>query len=395
MLRLLLCSLLSLSLLAQTTGFDSQRLSRINAYIDQAVASKQFAGINAMILHQGKVAYTHSAGLADREANTPMRPDSIFRIHSMTKLIASTAAMILYEDGKFLLDDPVEKYLPQMANLKVLSEENNPDSPLLPAKRLMTVRHLLTHTSGLFNNSAYAKANVFDRNYSLKQMVTKLSQVPLAHQPGEAWRYGQSIDVVGALVEVWSGKTFDVFLEERIFRPLKMTDTAFYVPAGKLKRVAQQYTSGKDGELKLDPPPEHGKKPTYFSGGGGLYSTIGDYSRFLQIFLNQGSFEGQKILSPFTIDFMMRNHVPLDQFPEGGPNNRRAHGFGIGAAVLMDAAQGEVLASDGDFNWGGAAGTYYWVDRKKQLAGLWFVQLPPFTPQPSKRFKVLTYSALQ
>lgn len=394
MTRLILGLLLSISLLAQSTGFDAQRLQRINAYIDQAVAQKQFVGINAMIVHQGKVAYTHSAGLADREAGTPMRPDSIFRIHSMTKLIATTAAMVLYEDGKFLLDDPVEKYLPELANLKVLTVENKPDSPTVDAKRPMTVRHLLTHTSGLFNNAAYAKAKVFDQNLTLKDMVAKLGRVPLAHQPGEAWRYGQSIDVVGALVEVWSGKTFDVFLEERIFRPLKMTDTAFQVPAAKLKRVAQQYKVAENGALVLDTPPDHAKKKTYFSGGGGLYSTIGDYARFVQIFLNQGSLDGQKILSPFTVDFMMRNHVPLEQFPEGGPNGRRGHGFGIGAAVLMDAAQGEVLASDGDFNWGGAAGTYYWIDRKKQLAGLWFVQLPPFTPQPSKRFKVLTYSAL-
>ena len=289
-----------------------------------------------MILHQGKVAYSHSAGLADREANTPMRPDRIFRIHSMTKLIASTAAMVLYEEGAFLLDDPISKYLPQLANLKVLTEELNPNSPVVNAKRPLTVRHVLTHTSGFFNNAAYGKARVFDRDSSLKEMVQKLAKVPLAHQPGEGWRYGQSIDVVGALVEVWSGKSFDVFLEERIFRPLKMTDTAFYVPAGKLKRMAQQYKVEKDGILALDPPPDYTKKPTYFSGGGGLYSTIGDYSRFLQIFLKQGSSEGQRILSPAIVDFMMRNHVPLELFQEGGPNGRRAHGFGIGAAVLID-----------------------------------------------------------
>jgi CubicO group peptidase (beta-lactamase class C family) len=263
-------------------------------------------------------------------------------------------------------------------------------------KRPLTIHHLLTHTSGLSNSRGYQEAKVFAPRDTLAAMAARLATVPLAHQPGEGWRYGQSLDLLAYLVEVWSGKSYDMFLRERIFEPLGMSDTAYFVPADKVGRVAKTYSLNDDGvvtpaERQGDPS----TKPTYFPGGSGLFSTAGDYLRFCQMLVNGGELDGKRLLSETTVDFMLRNHLPREILPADGPNGRKGYGFGIGGAVLMDPAASEVLSAEGEFSWGGAAGTYFWVDRRNELAAVWLVQRPPFVHEPSKRFKVLTYQALE
>lgn len=379
---------------AQQAGFSPERLERLRRYVRESAGGKEFAGVIATVARNGKVAYFENAGFADLGAKRPMRDDTIFRIFSMTKPITSAAVMMLYEEGKFLLDDPVSKYIPAFANVKVLAEEGGDPAHLVALKRPVTVHHLLTHTSGLNNASGYRAAGV--REGTLRQMAEKMASVPLSHQPGEAWRYGSSIDLLGALVEIWSGQPFDVFLEQRMFKPLGMNDTAFYVPAEKLDRLAASYQLNEQGILQAaerrgDPT----SKPTQPLGGSGLYSTAGDYLRFCQMLLNGGELDGARLLAPATVDFMFLNHVPPSLIPPGGPNNRKGYGFGLGGAVLLDPAASETLSAKGEFNWGGAAGTYFWIDRANKLIGLWMVQRPPFVPEPSKRFKVLAYQALQ
>lgn len=377
-------------------GFSSERLARIEKVLQSSVDAREFAGINAAIQHKGRVVWNRSFGYQDLEARTPMRADTIFRIYSMTKPIASAAVMMLYEEGKFLLDDPVSKFIPGMDKVKVLAREDGSQYEVVPLKRPMTIRHLLTHTSGLSNNRGYQDNDTFSRKGTLRDMAAKLPQTPLAHQPGEAWRYGQSIDVLGYLVEAASGKPFDVFLRERIFEPLAMKDTGFHVPRDKVGRLSKVYQLNASGAL--EPGRTFGDPtvaPAFFSGGGGLYSTVADYLRFCQMLANGGVLEGKRLLSRTTVDYMFRNHVPLSVIPPEGPNGRRGYGFGLGGAVLMDAAAAETLSVDGEFNWGGAAGTYFWIDRKTELIGVWMVQRPPFTPPPGKRFKVLVYQALE
>lgn len=360
------------------------RHARIRAYIDSQIKEGPFAGIHGSIFHRGQLVFNHLAGEA--------KQDSIYRIHSMTKPIASAALMALYEEGKFLLDEPLANYFPAFADTKVLTVEDNPSSPTVPLKRPITIQHVLTHTSGFFNMKAYESEKVFSK--SLADMAQRLPQIPLAHQPGEAWRYGQSINVVGLLVEHFSGKPLDVFLKERFFTPLHMNDTDFHVPAAKASRLLNSYRLDASNRLQVINLPPATSNPSFLAGSGGLYSTSHDYLRFARMLLNGGSLDGAKILSPATVDFMFRNHVPMNLFPPGGPNGRTGYGFGIGGAILGNAAESGTLSIDGEYTWGGAAGTYFWIDRKTQLIGQWLVQRPPFTQPPSKRFKVLTYQAI-
>lgn len=377
-------------------GFSAERLGRIHDVFQASVDRKEFAGINVAIVRRGKVAYSDSLGFQDLEEKKPMRPDTIFRMFSMTKPITSAAVMMLYEEGKFLLDDPVSKYAPAFGDLKVLAREGGNAADVVELKRPLTIHHLLTHTSGLSNSRGYQEAKVFAPRDTLAAMAARLATVPLAHQPGEGWRYGQSLDLLAYLVEVWSGKSYDVFLRERIFEPLGMSDTAYFVAPDKAGRVAKTYSLNDAGVVTaVERQGDPSTKPTYFPGGSGLFSTASDYLRFCQMLVNGGELDGKRLLSETTVDFMLRNHLPREIIPPDGPNGRKGYGFGIGGAVLMDPAASEVLSAEGEFSWGGAAGTYFWVDRKNELAAVWLVQRPPFVHGPSKRFKVLTYQALE
>jgi len=376
-------------------GFSPERLERMRQVLADTVSRKEYAGVNAMVAQHGKIVFSGSFGFQDLEAGKPMQPDAIFAIQSMTKPVTAVAVMILYEEGRFLLEDPVAKYLPAFATMQVLAAEGGDPAQVVPAASQITIRQLLTHTDGMFNFKGYAAAGI-NPQQNLAATVEKMATVPLSHQPGKAWRYGNSYEVLARLVEVWSGKPYDVFLSERIFQPLEMKDTSFFVPVEKAVRLAKGYKLNEHNIVEPLPKqgaPEH--LPIYVGGGGGLYSTTGDFMRFSQMLLNGGTLDNHRLLSPITVDYMMQNHVPLDVLPPNGPNGRKGFGHGLGGYVLLDPPTYEDLSVKGEFNGAGSGGTFYWIDRKNDLIGLWLVQRYPLVQTSLKRFKVLTYQALE
>lgn len=377
------------------TGFSPERLERMRHVIGAMTARQEYAGINVVIARRDQVVFEESFGHRDLKANQPMQRDTIFWIASMTKPVTAVAVMMLYEEGRFLLEDPVSKYLPGFAEVQVLADEAYPSGRSIPAVRPVTIRQLLTHTSGLFNFNDYPPANMHSA-LTLESWVNQIAAAPLSHQPGEAWRYGMSYEVLARLVEIWSGQPFDAFLNERIFGPLAMPDTGFYVPEAKLPRLAKSYRLSDAGTVEpLERKDVPNQTPTYLSGGGGLFSTIGDFQRFAQMLLNGGRLGDVRLLGPATVDYMFQNHVPADTIGPNGPNGRTGFGMGLGGYVLIDPAAYGDLSVKGEFNGAGADGTHYWIDRQNNLAGLWFAARFPQTQTTLKRFKVLTYQALE
>ncbi len=375
--------------------FSPARLERLQQVIQSAVDRQEYAGVNIAITRADDTALTTSFGYQDLEARRPMSPDTLFWIASMTKPVTAVAVMILYEEGRFLLEEPVAKYLPAFANNQVLVHEDEPAGPTVAATRPITIQQLLTHTSGLFNFKSYPPANMH-AELTLESWVNQIAATPLSHQPGEAWRYGLSYEVLARLVEVWSGQSFDVFLQERIFQPLAMHDTAFHVAPDKTPRLARSYRLNEQGTVApLERKSVPDKTPVYLSGGGGLFSTIGDFQRFAQMLLNGGKLGAVRLLSPATVDYMFQNQVPADVMGPNGPNGRRGFGMGLGGYVLIDPAAYGDLSVRGEFNGAGVDGTHYWIDRQNNLAGLWFAARFPQTQTTLKRFKVLTYQALE
>jgi len=395
-LRLLSCLVALIPSLAfAESGFSPERLERLRQVVAGNVAAGEYAGVNLVIARHGEVVLAESFGWQDLEEKRPMQPDTIFAIASMSKPVTAVAVMMLYEEGKFLLEDPVTKYLPAFARMQVLATEGGDPAQTVPAAGPITIRQLLTHTSGLFNFKGYAAAGI-NPQLNLAATVDRMAGVPLSHQPGQAWRYGLSYEVLARLVEVWSGQPFDVFLAERIFQPLGMKDTGFFVPADKAARLAKGYRLNAQGVV--EPLPKQGapdQAPIFLSGGGGLYSTTGDFLRFAQMLLNGGLLDGHRLLSPLTVDAMLRSNVPADVMPPDGPNGRKGFGMGLGGYVLVDPAAAEDLGVKGEFNGAGVGGTFYWIDREHDLAGLWFAQRYPQVQTTLKRFKVLTYQALE
>lgn len=375
--------------------FSPERLDRMKVALGEKIARHEYAGGNALILCDGKTVLAESFGYQDMEAGVPMQPDTIFVIASMTKPVTAVAVMMLYEEGKFLLDEPVAKYLPAFAELRVQATEGGAQDETVPAKSALTIRQLLTHTSGLFNFKGYGAAGI-NSQMDLEETVNTIASVPLSHQPGEGWRYGLSYDVLARLVEVRSGQSLNTFLAERIFKPLGMSDTDFYVPQDKTSRVAKVYRLNADSAVEPLPTqrPVPAQTPVFLSGSGGLYGTIGDFGRFAQMLLNGGELDGQRLLSPHTVDYMLTSQVPPDVMPPDGPNGRKGFGMGLGGYVLIDPARAENLGIKGEYNGAGFAGTYYWIDRTNNLAGLWFTQRSPQIQSELHRFKVLTYQAL-
>ncbi len=377
-----------------TVGLSAERLDRITKTMEADVAAGRIPGALAMVVRKGKVAYLETRGMADREAGRPMKVDTIFRIYSMSKPITSVAAMMLYEEGKIRVTDPVSKYIPEFADLQVMVMSPDGAKKMEKPKRAMTVQDLLRHTSGLtygfFAQSAvdqmYVDAGILRTDHDLAEMARKLAKIPLKHQPGEKWEYSVSVDVLGRVVEVASGMPLDEFFQKRIFDPLKMTDTSFYVPEAKKDRFAQMYTpSGKPS----DPAQSRGflTKGTFFSGGGGLLSTASDYARFCQMLINGGQLDGARLLSRKTIEFMTIDHTK-----DGLPGGR---GFGLGFAVTKDLAAAGMAGSVGDYYWSGMAGTKFWIDPKESLIGIYMVQIVPYTGLPyGDLFKMLTYQAI-
>lgn len=412
---LLLCSLVaahgqSVKTLApaaspREAGFAADRLTRIDQLIDGYVKNEWIPGAVVLIVRNGKVVYHKSYGYRNSETKAPLKKDDIFRIASQTKAITSLAVMMLWEEGKFLLDDPISKYIPEFKNPTVLKTFNASDSSYTtePARGEVTIRQLLTHTSGLDYaaigsnefKAIYAKAgipsgigNSHDR---LGDKMRALGKLPLKHHPGERWTYGLNDDVLGYLVEVVSGMTFDQFLKTRIFTPLGMNDTYFYLPADKHSRLVSLHVSqnGKAVPMKasaydhVDPdyPKEAG---TYYSGGAGLSSTVEDYARFLQLFLNRGEYNGVRLLSRKTVELMLTDQI-------GAPENEFGLGFGL------ETARNDYMApmSIGTFSWGGAFNTHYWADPQEKLIGILYTNTYN-TPYWSlgDLFKVAVYQAI-
>ncbi len=400
----------------ETVGMSGERLTNIRSVMNRHVTEKHIPGASGLIARRGKIAYQETFGMADMEAGKLMQMDTIHRIYSMSKPITSVAVMMLYEEGKFQLNDPVAKYLPEFAKMQVAIEEKDPQTgkqvmKTAPAKRLITIRDLLRHTAGLtygvFGDTVvdqeYRKAKILGQ-LNLTDFVTDLAKIPLQYEPGTRWHYSVSVDVLGRLVEVLSGKSFDQFLQERIFTPLEMNDTGFIVPASKKDRLAKLYTITKEGKLQASPTCSNRQEcydgfptavPDFLhsmgmqSGGGGLTSTAYDYLRFCQMLLDQGQYNGKRLLSRKTVQLMSSDN--LGSIPGMGPGT----GFGLGFAVSKAPGEAGMMGSPGEYNWGGAAGTRFWIDPQEQLIGIFMIQILPHTGlEYGSEFRVLTYQSI-
>jgi CubicO group peptidase (beta-lactamase class C family) len=363
----------------ESVGISSERLRRIDAAVARLVDEKQVAGLVTLLERHGKIVHFNAAGKLDVRKPDPVQKDSIFRIYSMTKPVTGVAMMMLYEEGKWRLDDPVARYIPEFARLKVYAGKNDDGSPKLEdAKRSMTMRELMTHTGGLgyvlnANNPVdkmIIDANVLNARAPLPDMIAGLAKIPLLAQPGVRWSYSIGVDVQGYLVEKFSGQPFADFLRTRIFEPLGMKDTAFYVPKEKLSRFAQVHT-GAGATLAVDENrPDATMIPAGPSGGGGLFSTAGDYVRFCEMLLQGGQLNGVRLLAPRTVEMMRTNHVnpdPLKTMPPGT-------GWGMDFQIVTDAAGAGDSVSNGTFSWFGIAGTWFWIDPVEDLAFVGMVQ---------------------
>ncbi len=389
----------------EAVGMSSERLTRLHDGMQQLVDDGRLAGITTMVARSGRVVDFQTYGFRDLEARDPMEEDAIFRIYSMSKPVTSVALMTLYEEGAFRLSDPVEKYIPEFSDLQVAADWG-PDGPVLEEPdHPMTIRELMTHTAGLAYgigapgpvDSLYAARGVLSRDQTLEDMIEKLSAIPLRHQPGMRWYYSIAVDVQGYLVEVLSGQPFDEFLQERIFEPLRMVDTGFHVPEEDHDRFARYY--GYDDADELVPTgntdAEVGSRPyldptTFFAGGMGLVSTTTDYMRFAQMLLNGGELDGTRILSPTTVELMTRNQMPRER-PERSPGE----GFGLGFSVVLDPVASEFY-SEGEYYWGGAAGTWFWIDPVEELIFVGMIQQRGGSRRPDVRSisHRLTYQAI-
>jgi CubicO group peptidase (beta-lactamase class C family) len=388
-------------------GFSSKRLGRINAVMQRAVDEGKCAGILTMVARRGQIAHLDCFGMMDVKAGKPMQPDTIFRIYSMSKPVTSVAVMMLYEEGHFQLATPVSEFIPGFKDAKVFVRETESGLELADMEQEITIHHLLAHTSGLsygFHEDLAVDAlyrEVFPRSEegTLEKMVEVLPTLPLAFQPGQGWRYSFSTDVLGYVVQVISGQPFDAFLQQRIFEPLGMVDTGFYVPAEKIDRFAALYGRSEEGELGLMETPATGryaKPPVFLSGGGGLVSTVHDYVRFAQMLLNGGQLDGARLLGRKTVELMMMNHMSEALLPftvNPGEPPAWGYGFGLGGKVMMDPAQAGILGSRGEYSWSGAASTGFWVDPQEEVIGLIMTQLMPFQPLVNA-LRVLVYQAL-
>jgi CubicO group peptidase (beta-lactamase class C family) len=362
----------------EDVGLSSSQLARIEAVTLKYVESGTVPGAVMLVARRGKIAWYKTMGFRDRAAKEPMRPDSIFRIYSMTKPIVSVAAMMLVEEGRMQISDPVSKYLPEIGNMKVGVEsekDGKATMDLVDPAREMTVQDLLRHTSGLIYgtrgkslvNAAYIDAKIGDRSASNEEFVAKLSRLPLRFSPGDRWEYGVSTDVLGRVVEVVSGKTLGEFLNERIFAPLGMTDTGFYVAADKLNRAAQPWQMPE--APPMTPRFDVAQKPRFESGGGGLTSTMEDYLRFAIMVADGGDFAGKRLLGKQTIEFMTADHT------KARPGRPPGLGFGLGFEVRTSVGDAALPGSLGEYGWAGNAGTLFWIDPKEQLIAIYMVQV--------------------
>jgi len=395
----------------EAAGFSAERLKRIDVNMKSWVDRGWMNGATVLIIRNGKIGYYKSFGYNDVDAKTQLAKDGIFRIASQTKAITSVAVMMLYEEGKFLLDDAVSKYIPTFEKATLLDKFNDKDSSYttVPAKRDVTIRDLLTHTSGIGYatigskeaNSIYAKNNITAgldvHDDKLSDAMMRLGKLPLMHNPGEKWTYGLNTDLLGRLVEIWSGMTLDEFFLKRIFIPLGMNDTYFNVPKEKAGRLVNFFIEDSLGHLNKEAY-AFGTKglamnyplrvKTYFSGGGGLSSTIYDYGVFLQMLLNGGTYNGQRILSRNSVRMMTMNQIGELSLGNGDEK------FGLGFGIVTEKGSSKLPNQEGTFTWGGAFSTNYWVDPKEKMVVLLYRQMWGSHSEIDGIFKVSVYQAI-
>ena len=382
----------------EEVGLNPAALDRLSTALNDRIASGHIPGAVALVARHGKVAYHQSFGRLDPASDQPMGTDAIFRIYSMTKAIVSVAAMMLWEEGRLLLDDPISKYLPAFATTQV-GVVSGESYTLTPAKTPITVQDLLRHTSGLtyeFRGSgpihkAYAEARVARLKQTNADQVDELASLPLLHQPGTVWEYSRSTDVLGRLIEVISGQTLGTFLDQRILLPLGMSDSGFAVPAASQSRIAEPFPKDPDGGVDvalLDV-----RRPALFeSGGGGMVATTMDYARFLAMLLGNGRLGTTRLLGRKTIELMTADHLgtikgAIDLLPPG-------HGFGLGFAVRTQAGMAPFPGSVGNYYWGGAAGTTFWVDPAERLYAVLMIQAPLQREHYRVLFRDMVYAAV-
>ena len=422
------------------SSLSEERLNKITNHIaENYINTNKYIGTLTAIYKNDNIAFLDIQGLQDRERNIPLKRDSIFRIFSMTKPITSVAMMILYESGKFQIDDPIHKFIPSWKNLKVYKSGKYPDFKTTTTLNTMTIKDLLSHQSGLtygfqmkseidkaYRETGIGRMESLNTNQTLADMITALKDVPLEFNPSTAWNYSVSTDVLGHLIEIISGKSFDDFLKENIFNKLDMKDTDFFVPKEKLNRFTANYLFNmgepmdSSGTLPLRKVDRHSiefgnpiliddplmslynRKPSFLSGGGGLVSTLDDYMNFATMLLHNGEFKGQQILSKKTIDLMTSNHLEGNKDLLSSTHANTASettlagiGFGLGFQILMNPAKNQINSSVGEYGWGGAASTTFWIDPSEELITIFLTQLIPSTTYNIRReLRTLVYSSL-
>ncbi len=386
-------------------GLCPQRTARLLAVLQSEIDNKRLPGAVVLIARHGKVALFESLGEQDPQANSPMAPDSIFRIYSMTKPIVSVAVMMLMEQGRLLLDDPISKHLPEFAAQQVAAmREDGNEFTLRPPHRPATVQDLLRHTAGLTYefmgnlpvHKQYAQARISSRHRSNAEFSEAMAALPLLVDPGSAWEYSRATDVLGRLVEVVSGQTLGMFLKEKILQPLGMHETAFSVPAAHHGRIAEPFAQDPDGGVPM-PLIDIRTEAAMSSGGGGLASTAADYARFLQFMLNKGELDGVRLLGPRTVEFMTADHlgdIPVNPAGVASHLLPPGHGFGLGFAVRTSAGLAAVPGSVGLYYWGGIAGTTFFVDPAQNMFALMMIQAPNQRDYYRPLFRSLVYAAL-
>jgi CubicO group peptidase (beta-lactamase class C family) len=397
----------------EDVGMSSAGLSNVSRLVQRYIDEGKLPGAISLVARRGQVVHFETYGNMDDERHKPMRSDAIFRFYSMTKPIASVGLMMLYEEGRFQLDDPASRFIPELKDLKVFAGGTADHVEVRDPAREMTVRDLLMHTSGLVARDTaspvgelYRRAGFqgADSQFTLADMIAKLAQVPLQVDPGSRWIYGISTDLVGYLCEVISGVPFDRYLDERILGPLGMDDTGFTVPATKVERFAANYApqSGTPRYRLVDDPATspYTRPRTYFSGSGGLVSTAADYLRFCTMLRNGGELDGVRILGPRTLQLMTLNHLPggkdlATMAQSAGETQREGQGFGLGFAVLLDQTVAQIIGTPGEFYWGGAASTAFFVNPKEDLVMIFLTQLRPSSTYPIRReLRTTIYSSI-
>ncbi len=400
----------------ESVGFDGERLKRLDAYMAKVVADGRVAGMSTLLARHGRVVMDKTYGSASLATSAPVDRETIFRIYSMTKPITGVAMMILYEEGRWRLDDPVTKYVPEFRNLRVMTGVGADGQMTTEAvKRPPTMREIMSHTAGFGYGLAdqhpvdklYRSKQVLGSN-GLKQMIDRTAEIPLMFQPGTNWSYSSAVDIQGYIVEKLSGMPLGQFMATRIFKPLKMNDTAFYTGPEKAKRLAALYVGdAKTGKIKeadslfgMSAPPDYTKPPTMESGGGGLLSTTRDYARFCQMLLNGGELDGARILAPATVELMGANVIPQSVLVSSNGTSvarfNEAVGFGLDFMVVNDPRKAGSLEGKGSMSWGGAAGTWFWVDPTNDLFFVGMIQRMGGTggDDLGQQARTLTYQAL-